>query len=70
MASTEDDAEATIDGKDAAAGLHDGEKVEVPCTGLCVTHTPPSTLYLCFWMRLYWSDRDRSFICSELVVTL
>ena len=76
MESTADDTEA----KDSAAvapmpdaGSHDGsavDKEEAPCIRLCVTHTPPSTLYLCFWIRLHCSDRDRSFIYNKLVVML
>ena len=52
MESTADDAEAKDSAEDPPvpdAGSHNGsavDKEEAPCIGLCVTHTPPSTLYL------------------------
>ena len=79
MASTADDAEAKDSAEDppvpdaAAAGSRNGsavDKQEAPCIGLCVTHTPASTLYLCFWIRLHCSDRDRSFIYNKPIVML
>ena len=78
MASTADDVEAkdsvVAPMPDAAdAGSHNGsavDKPEAPCIGLCVTHTPASTLYLCFWIRLHCSDRDRSFIYNKPIVML